>query len=168
MSSISGIPREKRLELALEVIRSGQLSSIRAAASLYQVSHATLIRHLTRCNGQAPNRKLTLTEEQTLLQRIISLEERGLSPTLPFVQRIGNVLLQKRVPDASVKQLWVSRFMKRHEELKTRWSRNTTTAGLNVKTLTCLRPGLTGLMLRFSSSVSWQRISTTLMRPASR
>lgn len=127
MSSILDIPREKRLETALEVIRSREISSIRAAASLYQVSYATLSRRLrgqaSRSDGQAPNRKLTPTEEQTLLQRIISLDERGLSPSLPFVRRMADLLLQERVPDASVGQLWVSRFMKRHDELKTRWSR---------------------------------------------
>ena len=127
MSSTLDIPGEKRLELALEAIRSRQLPSIRAAASLYQVSLATLSRRLrgqpSRCNGQAPNRKLTPIEEQALRQRIISLDERGFSPALPFVRKMANLLLQKRVPGASVGQLWVSRFMDRDRNLKTQWTR---------------------------------------------
>ena len=124
MSSILDIPREKRLELALEVIRSHQPPSIRAIAALYQVSYSTLSRRLrgqvSRSNGQVHNRKLTPTEEQTLFQRIVSLDERGLSPSLPLIRKMANVLLQKRIPNASVGQSWVSRFMERYDELEAR------------------------------------------------
>ena len=127
MTSDSDIPHEERVELALKAIRLCQLPSIRAAAALYQVSYSTLSRRLrgqtSRSNGQVPNRRLTPTEEQTLLQRIISLDECGHPPTLPFVRKMADILLQKRVPNTSVGQLWVSRFLKRHDDLKIQWSR---------------------------------------------
>ena len=74
---------ETRLNLALQAIQSSQAPSIRATAALYNIPRTTLQDQL--CNAQVNNRKLTPTEEQALLDRIISLDERGLSPTLPLV-----------------------------------------------------------------------------------
>ncbi|KJZ70722.1 hypothetical protein HIM_09906 [Hirsutella minnesotensis 3608] len=71
---------ERRVDLAVQAIQASQVPSIRAAATLYDVSRATLQRRLAgraaRRVAQVNNRKLTATEEQALLDRIISLDGR--------------------------------------------------------------------------------------------
>jgi hypothetical protein len=105
----SDLTYEKKLGLALQSIEASENPNIRQIARLYDILRATLGHRLrgrpSRHDAQQSNRKLTPTEEQTLLQRIISLDERGLSPSLPLVRRMADVLLQKHVSDASIGQL---------------------------------------------------------------
>ena len=65
---------------------------------------------------------MTPAEENIPFGRVLSLDERGLSPTLPFVRRMAN-LLQERMPDALTGQHWVAPFVNRHEDLKSKFSR---------------------------------------------
>ena len=119
MASEPGIPYEKRLDLALSAIQSSTISSIYKAAVLYNVSHTTLYRRLrgraTRRDGQTPNRKLTASEEQALIDRIIELDNHGYSPPLPYVRQMANRLLQQRLPGSVVGPNWLTRFLKRHK-----------------------------------------------------
>ena len=121
------IPYKTRLNLALQAIQSSQVRSIRAAAALYNIPRTTLQDQLhgggTRHDAQVNNRKLTPTEEQALLDRIISLDERGLSPTLPLVRQMADLLLSQREPLSSVGENWVTRFVQRHEELMSKYLR---------------------------------------------
>lgn len=121
------IPYETRTDLAVQAIQSSQVPSIRAAATLYDVSNTTLQRRLhgrvTRRVAQVNNRKLTATEEQALLNRIISLDGRGFSPTLPFVRRMANLLLSQRAPGSSVGKNWLTRFVQRHDVLMSKYLR---------------------------------------------
>ncbi|KAM4066302.1 DDE superfamily endonuclease [Hirsutella rhossiliensis] len=105
------IPYEIRIDLAIQAIQSSQVPSIRAAATLYDVTRAILQNRL-----HVNNRKLTATEEQALLNRIISLDERGFSPTLPFVRRMADLLLSQRAPGSAVGKNWLTRFQ-RHDVL---------------------------------------------------
>jgi len=121
------IPYETRLNLALQAIQSSQAPGIRATAALYNIPRTTLQdqlhgRAMLR-NAQVNNRKLTPTEEQALLDRIISLDERGLSPTLPLVRRMADLLLSQREPSSSVGTNWVTRFVQRHDKLMSKYLR---------------------------------------------
>jgi hypothetical protein len=84
---------EDRINLALSALQSNQVPSLRKAAVLYRVAESTLRYHQRgygfQRNAQVNNRKLTATEEKVLLQRIILLDNRGLSPSLPFVRRMA-------------------------------------------------------------------------------
>ena len=79
--------QEGRLELAIQAINLGQISSVRKAAQLYDVPRSTLQRRLNglkqRSTANRTKRKLTETEEKTLLQWILSMGKRGapLRPT---------------------------------------------------------------------------------------
>ena len=121
------IPYETRLNLALQAIQSSQGSSIRAAAALYNIPRTTLQDQLhgtvMQRDAQINNRKLTPTEEQALLDRIISLDEHGLSPTLPLVRRMANLLLSQRGQSSSVGTNWITRFVKRHDKLMSKYLR---------------------------------------------
>jgi len=121
MASEPGIPYEKRLDLAISAIQSSNDISIRKAAILYNVSHATLARrahgYATRRDAQTLNRRLTTSEEQVLINRIIELDDHGYSPTLPYVRQMANKLLQQRLPGSMVGPNWLTRFLKRHKLL---------------------------------------------------
>ena len=122
--------QEGRLLLAIKAIDLGQITSIRKAASLYNVPRSTL---QTRFNGRRQlaianrtKRKLTETEEYTLLQWILTMDKRG-APLRPLiVQDMANLLLAKRdasKPPPTVGINWVNKFVRRHDALKTRFSR---------------------------------------------
>ena len=122
--------QEGRLLLAIKAIELGQITSIRKAASLYNVPRSTL---QTRFNGRRQlaianrtKRKLTETEEYTLLQWILTMDKRG-APLRPLiVQDMANLLLAKRdasKPPPTVGINWVNKFVRRHDALKTRFSR---------------------------------------------
>ncbi len=118
---------EERVNLALNAVQLSQISSLRAAAALYNVSLTTLYARrrgrVTRHAGQVNNHKLTATEEQVLLDRIKSLDDQGFSPTLPFIQRMANLLVAQHASSGSVGKNWLTRFIKRHEELMTKYLR---------------------------------------------
>lgn len=100
--------------------------TIRAAAKLYSVNHATLARRL---NGQpsrrdiTPNsRKLTDLEESAIVNHILDLDSRAFPPRLSGVEEMANHLLAtRRAPN--VGKNWASAFVKRRSELAAKFSR---------------------------------------------
>jgi hypothetical protein len=76
--------KEGRYLLALNAYRNDQFRTICAAATAYNVNYNTL---MARSKGQPPRvtcppngRKLTITEEKTLEDWILSLDARRLPP----------------------------------------------------------------------------------------
>ena len=61
-----------RLELAIRAVKSGQITSVRKAAQLYDIPRTTLQKRLNGIKERSivnrTKRKLTETEEETLLQ----------------------------------------------------------------------------------------------------
>jgi hypothetical protein len=124
--------REGRILLAIKAYQDGQIKSIRAAARAYDLPHNTLLYrlhgHPTRENSQLSNRKLTSTEEESLVQWINSMDERGQPPRIASVRDMANLLLISRTESAesaplTVGDCWVRRFIQRHPNLKTKFSR---------------------------------------------
>ena len=76
--------REGRIALAMDALKHGHFTSVRDAAKSYDLVHTTLQRRVNRqlaqCNSQPTNCKLTDIEESTLVQWILSIDQRGLSP----------------------------------------------------------------------------------------
>src|ERR1700730_14722947 len=108
--------KEGRYLLALNAYRNGQFRTIRAAATAYNVNHNTL---MARSKGQPlrvtcpPNgRKLTITEEETLEDWILSLDARGLPPRVQMVSHMANLLLASRgiTPPPTVGQNWATNY----------------------------------------------------------
>ena len=104
--------------------------SIRALARAYDVPESTL---RTRLRGVHPrseivsvNRKLSTTEEQSLVQWILDLNRRGFPPYIIDVRRMADALLAARgqdPPPPPVGKNWVSRFVNSQSELQTKWNR---------------------------------------------
>jgi hypothetical protein len=117
---------EARIVLALKALQKDHTLSLRAAAKVYNVSPATLIRRRdgrpTRRNTTPKSRRLTDSEERAIVQYIIELSLRAFPPRLRGVEDMVNQLL--RVRDAPpVGKLWAYNFVKRQPELRTRYTR---------------------------------------------
>ena len=124
--------KEGRMALALNSYKSGYFTSQRDAATTYEVSKTTLRARLAgRVSQQeyrSVNHKLTDTEELTLVNWILSMDERGLPVRTTSIRDMANLLLQKRtVTDASetraVGTRWPYNFVRRHDSLQSRYNR---------------------------------------------
>ena len=73
---------EGRIVLAAQAIKQGHFSSMRAAAQTYDISKSTLRRRVQGINARRDsvpmNRKLTTTEESTLIEWVLCMDQRGL------------------------------------------------------------------------------------------
>ena len=86
---------------------------------------------------RANNLKLTEIEEESLRKWILSLDSRGVAPRPSTVREIADLLLAARgsTPPPSVGQNWVTKFVKRHPELSSRFSK-----GYNYARVKCEDP----------------------------
>ncbi|ODM14636.1 hypothetical protein SI65_09981 [Aspergillus cristatus] len=121
--------KEARIKIALEAYKKGLFSSRNAAAKAYDVPLSTF---KTRVNGTtcrkesiANGRKLTPTEEKTLSSWIIDMGQRGLPLQISTVRYLAQLLLSARLSSqtAYVGEHWVTRYIQRHKELSSKYSR---------------------------------------------
>ena len=123
------VQNEADIHLALEAFKKGQIRTIGAAARAYKVSRMTLTRRLegtmSRRDTTPNSRKLTPTEEESLLQRILELDKQGFPPRISTVREFTNIILESRrvQPPLTVGINWATTFIKRQDLLTTRWSR---------------------------------------------
>src|SRR5450432_1627541 len=132
-NSTSSVQREGRIELAIQALKQGYFTSLKGAARSYDVPYTTLYDRIhnrpARRDARLPNCKLIATEELTLVQWILSMDQRGLAPRPDSVQQMANLLLEKRSnsnsnpnPKSLVGQRWVINFVRRHQALQTRYN----------------------------------------------
>ncbi|KAK1913855.1 hypothetical protein P3342_007100 [Pyrenophora teres f. teres] len=95
--------REGRISLAIAAYNHNSQQSVRALAAAYDVPKSTL---QTRLYGTQPrsetvsvNRKLSATEEQSLVDWILDLARRGFPPQVIDVRRMADTLLAARGQD---------------------------------------------------------------------
>ncbi|BCR86319.1 uncharacterized protein ACHE_30306S [Aspergillus chevalieri] len=124
------IPKEKRLELAIEAFHKGQFPSKTACAKAFDVPPRTLMTRLdgtvSRQHTIANCRKLSNTEEESLKNWILDMDKRGLPLQVSNVRHLAQLLLSARSKpskDISISEKWVSRFIQRHPELKSKYTR---------------------------------------------
>ena len=117
--------KEGRMILAIQAIKQGQIQSVRAAASLYDVPSETLRRRIKGIPPQYGSisslRKLSPQEESAIIQYILELDSRGFSPRPSEVREMANLLLTKR-QESSVGVNWALNFINQHPEIKTKFS----------------------------------------------
>jgi len=118
--------KEARLHLALQAYRENPKKGIRPLATHYRVSESTLRK---RVNGVTPRselrqamHKLTKTEEEVILQRVLDLDARGFSPRISSIEEMANLILESRGA-GRVGIHWARRFIKRQPDLVTRLNR---------------------------------------------
>jgi hypothetical protein len=123
------IQQEGRILLAIQAIKNKEIGSIRQAAEQFQVDRSTLTRRLRGTTSRAETRpnshKLTEIEEESLLQWILSMDDRGGAPRPAMVREMAALLLQHRGINNTtpIGQNWVTKFVNRHPEIKSRFSR---------------------------------------------
>jgi hypothetical protein len=121
--------QEGKILLALSDIKNGRVKSIRAAAKLYEIPHTTLADRakgvLARVESRLSRLKLTQLEEDSLTEWILSMDSRGVSPRPATVGVMANILLAARgsYPPPTIGKNWLSTFINRRPELRTRFSR---------------------------------------------
>ena len=118
--------KEARIIIAIKSIRSSRKLSIRAAAKIYNAPYTTLA---DRMKGRTPKtdyrpvaRSLTEIEEDVIVQHILDLDSRGFPPAIEGVREMADYILASRGAPRVGKQ-WPYRFIKRRDELRTRFSR---------------------------------------------
>lgn len=122
--------QEARILLAIAALKKQEIPNVQQIARLYNVPRSTLQDRLggrvAMTEQRANGHKLSITEEDSLVQWILSMDKRGAAPRPAAVQDMANILLSKRDPNAPPQQVgknWVYNFIKRRNELKTRLSR---------------------------------------------
>src|SRR4051794_30725888 len=92
--------KESKIILAIEAIERDENLSRRKAAAIYDVPETTL---RDRMNGRPPknesrpkSQKLTMVEEEVVVQHVLDLDARGFPPRLAGVEDMANLLLAKR------------------------------------------------------------------------
>jgi hypothetical protein len=124
------VQQEGRIALALEALKQGYFTSARAAANAYDVPKSTFQDRVNglsmQVNHRPPNCKLSIAEETTLVQWILSMDQRGLPPRPDSIRQMANLLLEKRSDSNSNRQVgkrWVINLVRRHHALQTRYTR---------------------------------------------
>jgi hypothetical protein len=121
--------KEGRIALAVQAYQSGQFSSTKACADAYDISDATLRRRVkgtnARCDSIPINRKLTTIDELSLIEWILSRDQRGLPVGIDTIRQMANLLLQRRSQDntLTVGKNWVYNFVQRHDSLESKYTR---------------------------------------------
>jgi hypothetical protein len=120
--------KEGRIALAMQALKQGYISNIYTAAQTYDVPDKTLRRRVNGINARRDsvptNRKLTTTEELTLIEWILSMDQRGLPVRSDSIRQMANLLLQKRSQNnmLTVGQRWVYNFVQRHDSLQSKYT----------------------------------------------
>ena len=122
--------KEGRLILALQAYKLGQIKTLEAAAKIYDVPPTTARRRAAgvqpKRGSHALNRLLTPVQEDSLRQWILSMDQRGMQPRIATVRQMASILATQRTGSTtplSVGQCWVSRFIKRHDDLQSKYNR---------------------------------------------
>lgn len=124
---LQAIQKEGRLALAKQAYNNSQSQSYRATANTYDVSRDTLKRRqagiLPKLGSIAKNRLLTPTEEEYLMQRILSMDQRGIAPSPAAVRTMASLLASQHGRPVTAGKNWVYAFVNRHDELKSKFNR---------------------------------------------
>ena len=123
---------EKRIQEALDGLRKGQYSSVRAAAKAHDVSHATLNRRTNGGKSIAESREgqqnLSIAEEKALLRWITQMTAAGHPVRHGYIREMAHHILISRYHDSTtsgpsflpyIGDTWVQRFLHRNPQLAT-------------------------------------------------
>ena len=112
--------REGKVILALQAFNAGQFRSLRRAAQSFNVPHQRLSDRANKTKFRqetTPNyKKLTRTEEQTIVQYILDLDSQGFAPYLCEVADIADKILAV-CGGEPVGKNWAKRLVTRLDKL---------------------------------------------------
>ena len=135
------LPHEERIQFAIEALRSSQIQGIRKAADAFNVLKSTLYKRVKgggmHEHAQVRNRKLSLTEEEALIQWIQSMDDCSMLLMIGYIWQIANLLVCKYTSSVllnasvtstpvlatTVSENWVRQLLNRYPQLKTKYLR---------------------------------------------
>ena len=128
---MNSVSKEERVQLALSAFKNGQYKTKKAASLAFDVPETTLRRRLqgttSRMQTTSNCRKLSNTEESTLLAWILDMDKRGLPLQLPTVSYLAQLLLSACLSQPfhtiTIEGHWINHFIKCHPELRSKYSR---------------------------------------------
>jgi predicted HTH domain antitoxin len=119
------VEQEGRIQLAIYALKKNEISSIRRAAEIFNVPRSTLQDRLNGCQYRIEKRangyRLSPTQEESLVEWILSQDSRGVPRRPSHVQEMANILLQADNPSGfkPIGKDWVSTFTNWREGIKT-------------------------------------------------
>ncbi|RII21692.1 hypothetical protein CUC08_Gglean000858 [Alternaria sp. MG1] len=120
------LPREDRIILAIQAIKSDASLSQRRAAIIYNVSESTLRTRCAKTTSRRDSRpnssKLQMHEEQIIVQYIRKLDAGSFAPTLSYVREMANQLLAAR-GGGQVGEKWARNLVRRKPAIKSQITR---------------------------------------------
>ncbi|RFU26301.1 hypothetical protein B7463_g10037, partial [Scytalidium lignicola] len=144
MARTSDSQQEGKILLAINALKTNQITSFRAAARIFGIPDSTLrARYHGRVQQSTTYNKcyrMTQLEEESLRNWIISMGKRGLPPRPSDVQSMANILIAERGESTSPRPVgknWFADYLKRHPILKTDYIRK-----YNYKRAKCEDPKL--------------------------
>jgi hypothetical protein len=121
--------KDGRMALAVQADQDGNFTGKRSARNTNDVPKSSRIARDPALHVlKTTQRRLTDTEESTIIQWMLSMDKRGLPPRAKDVNRMANLLLEKRStrmghPISTLGRSWVYNFVRRHKVLHPRYSR---------------------------------------------
>ena len=128
-SSSNSAEQEGRILLAIQAIKNQEIHNTALAARTFNIPRSRLRHRINgiqhRASSRANSRKLTAIEEGSLQKWILSMDYRGAAPRPSMVREMADLLLAQRgtTPVPSVGENWVTKFVKRHPLLSSRFSK---------------------------------------------
>ena len=117
---------ESQIQLAIQALIQDPNLSVKRVAAIYNVPRSTLRDRragiIFRRDCIPNSMKLLPTEEQTILDHVLDLDAKGFPPRPAALKDLADLLLAERKKDP-VGPDWPRAFIKRHPELKVKFSR---------------------------------------------
>jgi hypothetical protein len=116
--------QETRMLQAISDYHTRRYTSIRSAAAANEVSHVSLGRRLkggiSRAIAREPQQLLPNQQEQILVRWILDLEAQGHPPSFTQVRDLVVIIRGIPTEHSSIGQNWISRFIQRHPEIRSK------------------------------------------------
>lgn len=122
------VEQEGRIQLAISAWRKKEISSVQRAAEIFDVPRSILRcrlnGHQYRIEQHANNYSLSPTQEESLIEWILSRDLRGVPPRPSHVEEMANILLQADNPSGfkPISKNLVSTFTNQREGMKTQYA----------------------------------------------
>jgi hypothetical protein len=119
--------REGRIELAIKAHKQDKSTSFRKVTGLFDVPRSAAQLRVKgikpKRDSPASNRRLTPAQEESLKEWILSMDQRGMPPRIATVRQMASLPAMQHPRGQPVGERWASNFVKRHDDLQSKWNR---------------------------------------------